>query len=102
MNFGYVSDPWVNLDIETGVNFYSPESFKSFLDLMKDLSVRNVLKSHHSFGFYRELMDVIQEQFCILYIYREPIAVLKSLQRYLMGLPGLRALRNLNSISSFL
>ena len=30
LNFGYISEPWINLDFETGMNFHAPGALLAF------------------------------------------------------------------------
>ena len=87
LNFGYVADPWVNLDTELGINFFSPVAFRSFVTMFEGRSIRNLFKSHHEFGFYKELVEYMVTQYRILYIYREIDELMASMQRYLERLP---------------
>jgi Sulfotransferase domain len=87
MNFGYVSNPWINLDTELAINFYSPVAFRRFISMFQGKGIRNVFKSHHEFGFYKDLLTYMQGEYRILYIYREVNDVMSSMQRYLGRLP---------------
>lgn len=85
-NFGYIATPWVNLDFELGLNFYCTAELQNFFAKMHDRSVRNIIKSHHQFGFYEGCLDYVLEQFHVFYVYRSPLDVMASCWRLVSSL----------------
>ncbi len=87
LNFGYVSNPWVNLDYELGVNFHSAIAFESLMSHFKGQWVANLFKTHHEFGFFADWILKFKDEFKIIYMVREASAVLRSYQRFLQSTP---------------
>ena len=86
-NFGYVSQPWWNLDSEQGLNFHAPAAIGKHLSQGHDIPVLNVLKSHHSAGFMEELAGYLTEQFYVIYVCRDPRDTMVSFWRHILALP---------------
>ncbi|TPW17031.1 MAG: hypothetical protein FD130_819 [Halothiobacillaceae bacterium] len=86
LNFGYVSEPWWNLDYETGLNFYSHRNIERYLRQAHNQPVPNILKTHHHVDFFSETLDYLTDQFHVYYIYRDPQDVMCSFWRMLRGL----------------
>jgi hypothetical protein len=83
LNFGYVANPWINLDYELGINLYSQQSLCFFfMNKMHDASVLNIVKSHHQVEFFASILPYLIDQFHIFYIYRDPRDVMVSFWRY--------------------
>ena len=83
INFGYVGNPWLNLDFELGINLYSRHSLCFYLmTRMHDVPVLNIVKSHHQVDFFAPILPYLIEQFHILYVYRDPREVMVSFWRY--------------------
>jgi len=82
-NFGYISFPWINLDLDYPVNYWAPENVLNFLNLMKSKPVLNTLKSHHEVGFLLPILDEILEEFHLFYIYRDGNDVMESFYKHL-------------------
>jgi Sulfotransferase domain len=83
LNLGYVSQPWVNLDFELGINFHSPSAILMFLSQFKSQQMRNVVKSHHQLAFFEPILPTLLDDFQMIYIYRHPGDVMKSFARVL-------------------
>jgi hypothetical protein len=83
--FGYVSQPWTNYDYRSDidVHFHAPISVKAFFVELAKIPLANVIKSHHHKLFFTENMELITKNFKILYIYRHPIATLRSFWKML-------------------
>lgn len=82
--FGYTSSPWISIDKhQFNINYYhSP----SLLKLMQDIAAlrpSNILKSHHDFEFFSQVVDSLRGVIDIVYIYRNPADVLASYWRFL-------------------
>lgn len=86
-NFGYVSNPFMNLDWSLGVNYFSAEAFKELFIKFREYSVANVFKSHHTLDFYRDFLPQDPSGFKILYIYRDVYEVQVSYHGHLRSLP---------------
>lgn len=87
LNFGYLSDPWWNLDFEEGVNFHAPGFTLGYLEGVRDIPVQNILKSHHAAGFIDDILEPLREQFHLLYIHRDPRQVMPSFWRLIRDFP---------------
>jgi hypothetical protein len=78
-NFGYIAKPWIDFDFKLGLNFYAPRYLKSdFFDKIHHKPISQIIKSHHSVDFLKELLPFLCEQYNILYIYRDPRDVMVS------------------------
>jgi len=82
-NFGYITNSWVNLDLELGVHFYSPHIFHQMFQQLHDKPVLNIFKSHHSFAFVENFIEYLTDQFHVFYVYRDPRDVMVSFRRIL-------------------
>ncbi|GMQ84369.1 MAG: hypothetical protein BMS9Abin06_1159 [Gammaproteobacteria bacterium] len=82
-NFDYIATPWVNLDLETGVHFYSPHVYHQMFQQMDDKPVLNIFKSHHHYDFVADFIEYLTGQFHVFYIYRDPRDVMVSFWRIL-------------------
>ena len=85
--FGYVSDPWWNLDFEQGLNFHAPAALEGYLRRAHGVSVLNVVKSHHQAGFLEPLIDYLTDEFRVFYVCRDPLDTLVSYWRLVRDLP---------------
>lgn len=85
LNFGYVSKPFINVDYELGLNFYSANALSSFFRRMHDQPILNIVKSHHPAGFFTDFIDYLTDQFHVFYIYRDPRDVMVSFWQLISG-----------------
>lgn len=83
-NFGYVANPWINLDLELGINYYSPAAFEALVTNFSGKWIKNILKSHHEFGFYADWLYKYKHEFKVIYMVRDVLPVLRSYQRFLL------------------
>jgi len=81
LNFGYVAKPWINLDLELGINFHAPWALGGFFAQTEGKPILNLVKSHHQFEFFREFIDDLSNEFHIFYVYRDPRDVMLSFWR---------------------
>lgn len=86
-NFGYLSYPWIDMDMNQPVNWWSAENLLSFLMTMKDVPVANLIKSHHQVDFFLPVLEPILEEFHLFYIYRDHEATLESFSKHLGSFP---------------
>lgn len=86
-NFGYVSNPYMNIDRSLGVNFHSPVAFRDLLANFQNCSIANIFKSHHDLEFYRDFFSLNPMGFKILYIFRDVYEVMVSYHHHLLSLP---------------
>jgi len=86
LNFGYIANPWLNLDYEKGINFHAPAALMAFFRHFHDRSLLNVTKSHHQIGFLLPLLEYLAGQFHIFYIYRDPRDVMTSFWKLISSL----------------
>lgn len=83
--FGYVSLPWIDLDLPTA-NILHAVSREQLRDTLMQLAARplaNIIKSHHPADFFAGELPLLTERYVIFAIVRDPAAVLLSLWRYL-------------------
>ncbi|ROR34917.1 sulfotransferase domain-containing protein [Inmirania thermothiophila] len=86
-NLGYVARPWWNFDFELGLNFHAPQGLRDYFRQVRGHAVLNILKSHHQAAFFEPFVAEFLEEFRILYIVREPLAVMASFWRLVQSLP---------------
>jgi len=87
LNFGYISDPMWNLDLELGINFHAGYGMHDYFRRVHDMSVLNIVKSHHPFEFFEEYIDYLTDQFHVFYVYRNPRDVMISTWRLFQQIP---------------
>jgi len=87
LNFGYVARPWINFDFDLGINFHAPQAVRDFFVQMHGKPVLNIVKSHHPYGFFSEVIDEIHDEFHVFYILRDPRDVMVSYWRCIRELP---------------
>lgn len=85
LNFGYVSQPWINFDYELGLNFYSANVVSAFFKQMHQRPILNIVKSHHQSGFIADCIDYLTDEFHVFYIYRDPRDVMISFWQLIAG-----------------
>lgn len=71
VNFGYISDPWIDIDHNSVINPWAPENIMILLNQAKGKNVLNTFKSHHSREFFEPLLDQILDEWVIFYIWRQ-------------------------------
>ena len=77
--YGYLSQPWFNLDpITTPINYYDPAIFSDMLLSVAAKPLANVMKSHHTVGFFGDSLSRLTQRYAIFYIYRNPVPVMLS------------------------
>ena len=81
-NFGYLSYPWVNLDSESGINFYDCKALEGFFKQFSGYKIKNIFKSHHCFDFIEPILPTLLEEFHVFYIFRNPFDTLLSYWNY--------------------
>lgn len=82
--YGYVSDPWLNLDYNTlNINYHSPLIFRRTLLEMAEQPMANVGKAHHAVEFFAGELERLTSRYVVFTIYRDPVAVLLSYWRFL-------------------
>lgn len=90
-NTKYSAQPYINFDyvpLGTLVNFYSSQSVLNFVTSLDRLNSReeqkyvsSIIKSHHPVDTFEKCFD--NERVALLYIYRNPLAVLHSFWAFL-------------------
>ena len=87
-NYGYINDPWLDIDHTTLLNPWSPECILDMLMRCKGLNVLNVFKSHHDVGFFSPILNEVLSEFMILYIWRKDEAALfRSFRKHINEFP---------------
>jgi hypothetical protein len=86
MNYGYVSNDWIDLDLNMPINFWHPDNMMDILKTVQDEPIANIFKSHHQVDFFLPVMEKLFKHFDILYIYRNERDVLESFYRHLNDL----------------
>lgn len=82
-NAGYVSNPWRNLDYQTGLNLHSPRVMAEIFTQYVRKPSLSLIKSHHQLAFFAEALPGILQDFRIVYVVRHPRSMMLSLMRYL-------------------
>ncbi|MBT4839009.1 MAG: hypothetical protein HON94_16850 [Methylococcales bacterium] len=85
-NYTYLSDPWLNLDFDLPLNFYASYGLKQYFKKFENASILNIFKSHHTAGFFEDIIDYVAEQFHVFYIFRDPRNCLISNWRLIKSL----------------
>jgi len=82
--FDYVSFPWVDLDRrQFNINYYNAQSLQGSILKFAKLRPANILKSHHQFEFFSEIIASFKGAIEVVYIYRNPADVMASFWRFL-------------------
>ena len=82
--FGYVANPWIDFDHHAAnINYFHPPSVAGFFAKLGEHRLANTVKSHHQAAFFEDCLAAVLERFTILYIYRDPIDVMRSCQRFM-------------------
>jgi hypothetical protein len=85
--YGYVAQPWVNLDVpETNINYFRPQAISEHLLPIADRPLANLVKSHHAADFFSSELTRLTERYVILSICRNPVSVMASYWRFLQRL----------------
>ena len=82
-NGGYVANPWINLDYQTGLNFHAPRVMAQVFAQYAAKPSLNIVKSHHQLAFFEPVLAGILQDFRIVYVVRHPRSLMPSLWRYL-------------------
>lgn len=85
-NFGYVSNPWVDIDDTQVTNPYAWQNVKIAMENFPG-PLLNIFKTHYSAGFFEGFEDWVLETFHVFYIRRETDPCMKSLMRHVNDLP---------------
>ena len=80
---GYISNPWINLDYQTGLNFHAPRVMAQVFAQYAAKPSMNIVKSHHQLAFFEPVLAPILQDFRIVYMVRHPRSLMPSLMRYL-------------------
>ncbi|MBS1766900.1 MAG: sulfotransferase domain-containing protein [Acidobacteria bacterium] len=82
-NGGYRSEPWINLDFQTGLNLHAPRVIAQIFAQYAKKPALNIVKSHHQLAFFEPVLEGILQDFRIVYMVRHPATLMPSLMRYL-------------------
>jgi Sulfotransferase domain len=82
--FDYVSFPWLDLDRKQfNINYYHAQSLQMLILKVAETQPANILKSHHEFSFFSDIIASFKGAVEIIYIYRNPADVMASYWRFL-------------------
>ncbi|HEX3700759.1 MAG TPA: sulfotransferase domain-containing protein [Phenylobacterium sp.] len=82
--FGYISMPWIDLDRhQININYFHPGRLEETLQKLARARPANIVKNHHEFTFFAELIDTVARDYHLIYVYRHPADVLISYWRLL-------------------
>jgi hypothetical protein len=84
-NFGYISDPWVDIDGDRLVNPYAPENIRAYLSGSEGRPVLNLFKTHYPAEFFDGIADWLLGEFTIIYMMRDTEPTLRSLRKAPQG-----------------
>ncbi|HQU41303.1 MAG: hypothetical protein B7Z73_01550 [Planctomycetia bacterium 21-64-5] len=86
--YGYVAQPWINLDVpEANINYFDPSVISEYLRLLAGRPLANIVKSHHAADFFAGELARLTQRYVILSVCRHPVSVMVSYWRFLHGLP---------------
>ncbi len=86
--FDYVSDPWVDIDRhQFNINYYHPPTLQALILEVAGWKAANILKSHHEFAFFSEIIAAFEGAIRIVYVFRNPADVMASYWRFLHTWP---------------
>lgn len=85
-NFKYIAQPWINLDVELGLNFHSAPHLHALFRKFYGAKVLNIVKSHHAVGFFEPFLEDLLQEYFVFYIYRDARDVMCSYHRIVQGL----------------
>ena len=82
--FDYVAYPWVSLDEnDVNINYYKSDDLKAVVLKLGEFRTANILKSHHEFGFFSDIIAAFKDVIEIVYVYRHPADVMASFWQFL-------------------
>lgn len=84
--FGYVADPWMELE-NVPINFYYRPSVEKLLQIFGRQRFSNIGKSHQSAEFFRDAAINVDPRIHFFYIYRHPVDCLASYRHFLPTWP---------------
>ena len=84
LNFGYISMPWIDIDIEQVFNPFAKENFYYMqLNDYEGVPVLNTFKTHFQADFFLPILDQLLKEYWIFYIHRDGTDVMESFARHL-------------------
>lgn len=86
-SYNYYVTPWVNFDLELGLNFHNPPTIAEFFAQFRNQNLANIVKAHHAFSFFEGALEAILQDFHLFYIFRDPRDVMVSYWKFLNHLP---------------
>lgn len=82
--FDYIANPWVDLDrTQININYFAPWVLAQTLVRLAGYRPANVVKSHHEFRFFSDIVQDVGRAFHLVYVYRRPEDTLASYWRLL-------------------
>jgi len=81
-SFGYYKESF-DFDYSLGINFFDQANIMDFFMTWTNVSLLNIIKSHHNFYFFDQIIDQLLQDYKILYIYRDPRDIMVSYWNFL-------------------
>jgi hypothetical protein len=82
--YGYVADPWFNIDqVPHPINYYRSAELQRLLLDAGNRRIANVGKSHHDADFFAPIIKALQRRYVIFYVHRDPVDVMLSFWRFI-------------------
>ena len=81
LNFGFSARP-IESDVTSGADFYLSRHFRGFLEGARATGSGRLIKEHHHFAFFADVLDVLRRHFIVFYVYRNPADTISSYWRY--------------------
>lgn len=85
-NFGYVSDPWIDLDWHMVLNPFASDNFLHVLMMGSGAPVANLFKTHFPAEFFMPIMGWVLDHYEVFYIYRKYKPTMRSFCNHLNAL----------------
>ena len=85
---GYISDPWINLDYQTGLNFHAPRVLEEVFAKYALKPSLNIVKSHHQLAFFEAVLPKVLQDFRIVYMVRHPSSLMVSPNPIMAPIPN--------------
>ena len=82
-NFGYVSDPWIDIDIEQVINPFAASNIADFLNHFFGEPILNTFKTHFPAEFFLPILNTLLDDYQVFYIHRNGAETMNSFAKHL-------------------